>query len=478
MGLCKSTVYFLLACGSYVAMRLALKYQIIIAPATVLLLMTLLLGFLQFNYWDLSVKRQEARRLATVFIALAEADLATQRMGSMAKRLRDEPTIDMHSLEEMEELFFHLQNAVARILEQEGLKDSKALTLRQAVADLNPEQGFDFDRITNSISRLRPEIAQLSEAIRRGRDNLRDVHNQDMDEMVARTAFVSIVVLGTAILLGIFLSLAFARRILHRIQFLSDSAGRIARGDLTPPVAPEETHDELDELAVSINSMTERLIRVVGTEKLLEGAEEERRRIAMDIHDQTLSDLSSVLRGIQAMKVRNQEPGQVTALEEDLQRAIANLREVMDNLHPQTLDILGLGAALQSHLERHLGGPELPEYHLYFSPRFDAAELSRTARLTLYRVALEAIHNVIRHAQASRYEVGLDRRDGVLVLSVEDNGRGFDPTTNLAPGHRGLNNIRERAKTIGASISWQPSRFSSGTRFELTLPVPPAPEPR
>ncbi|AMV73807.1 sensor histidine kinase, PAS, GAF, PAS and PAS domain-containing [Desulfuromonas sp. DDH964] len=459
-------------------MRLALKYQIILAPASVLLLMTLLLGFLQFNYWDLSVKRQEARRLATVFIALAEADLATQRMAAMAQRLRDEPAIDMHSLEEMEELFFHLQSAVERILEQEALKESKVLTLRQTVADLNPEQGFDFDRITSSISRLRPEIAQLSEAIRRGRDNLRDVHNQDMDEMVARTTFVSIIVLGTAILVGIFLSLALARRILHRIQFLSDSAGRIARGDLTPPVAPAETHDELDELAVSINRMTERLIRVVGTEKLLEGAEEERRRIAMDIHDQTLSDLSSVLRGIQAMKGRQEEAGEVTALEEDLQRAIANLREVMDNLHPQTLDILGLGAALQSHLERHLGGPELPEYHLYISPRVDSAEFSRTARLTLYRVALEAIHNVIRHAGATRYEVGLDRRDGVLVLSVEDNGRGFDPAAPLAAGHRGLNNIRERAKTIGANISWQPSRFSSGTRFELTLAVPPDPEPR
>ena len=453
-------------------MRLALKHQIILAPATVLLLMTLLLGFLQFNYWNLSLRRQEARRLATVFIALAEADLAAQRMASLTTRLRDSAIVDMHSLEEMEELYFHLHNATDQVLEQQHLSPTDEALIKKAVSDLDPEQRYDYDRIMGSIAKLRPEIARLSESIQQHRDKLRDLHSQDIDEMVARTAFVSIVVLGAAILLGIFLSLAFARRILHRIQFLSDSARRIARGDLTPPVAPETSYDELDELAVSINQMTERLIRVVGTEKLLEGAEEERRRIAMDIHDQTLSDLSSVLRGIQTIKAENGKPEQLSALEEDLQRAITNLREVMDNLHPQTLDILGLGAALESHLERHLGGPELPEYHLYVSPWVDTTDLSRNIRLNLYRIALEAIHNVIRHAGATRYEVCLDLRDGILALSVEDNGCGFDPRVPQETGHRGLNNIRERAKTIGAHVDWQPSRFSSGTRFELTLQVP------
>ena len=453
-------------------MRLALKHQIILAPATVLLLMTLLLGFLQFNYWNLSLRRQEARRLATVFIALAEADLAAQRMASLTTRLRDSAIVDMHSLEEMEELYFHLRNATDQVLEQQHLSSADETLIKKAVADLDPEQRYDYDRIMGSISKLRPEIARLSESIQQHRDKLRDLHSQDIDEMVARTAFISILVLGAAILLGIFLSLALARRILHRIQFLSDSARRIARGDLTPPEAPETSHDELDELAVSINQMTERLIGVVGTEKLLEGAEEERRRIAMDIHDQTLSDLSSVLRGIQTIKAENGSSEQLTVLEEDLQRAITNLREVMDNLHPQTLDILGLGAALESHLERHLGGSELPEYHLYVSPRVDTTDLSRNTRLSLYRIALEAIHNVIRHAGATRYEVCLDLRDRILALSVEDNGCGFDPRASLGAGHRGLNNIRERAKAIGAHVDWQPSRFSSGTRFELTLQIP------
>ncbi len=76
-------------------MRLTLKHQIILAPAAVLLLMALLLGFLQYTYWDLSRKRQEARNLGTVFVALAEAELATQRMHSLLMQLGGEPLVDV-----------------------------------------------------------------------------------------------------------------------------------------------------------------------------------------------------------------------------------------------------------------------------------------------------------------------------------------------------------------------------------------------
>jgi signal transduction histidine kinase len=147
---------------------------------------------------------------------------------------------------------------------------------------------------------------------------------------------------------------------------------------------------------------------------------------------------------------------------------MTNLRDIMNNLHPQTLDILGLGAALEAHLERHCCSEDLPEYHLYIDPQVSDLKLDRLYQLALYRIALEAIQNVLKHARASRYEVNLELRDKLLVLSVEDNGCGIDPNTASGDG-RGLNNIRERARAIGALIEWRRSRFSSGTRFELTL---------
>lgn len=451
-------------------MRLALKHQIIMAPATVLLLMTMLLGFLQYTYWDLSVKRQEQQRLQLIFISLAEADLATQRIYVLALRLSGSVMVDISQLHQMEELYGRLSEAVSRILGMTPLADDTRSLLQQAIVDLNPGHGFDTDRFLSAVTLLRPQFSKISDQLQSRRESLRDVHNKDIDEMVAQTTFVSIVVLGTAILVGIFLSMAFARNFLSRIQALSDGAGRVARGDLTPPPPPAKIRDELDDLTVSINSMTDRLIRVVGSEKLLEGAEEERRRIAMDIHDQTLSDLSSVLRGLQDLRTAEDCSGRARALEEELQRAIANLREVMDNLHPQTLEILGFGPALQSHLESHLEKDGLPEYHLYISPKTERLPLSRTLKLALYRIAVEAIHNVIRHAGASRYEVTFDLSAEDLILSVEDNGKGFDSKLTRPAGHRGLNNIRERANAIGASAAWGTSRFSTGTRFELRLP--------
>lgn len=453
-------------------MRLTLKHQIVLAPAAVLLLMALLLGFLQYTYWDLSRKRQEARTLGTTFVALAEAELATQQMHSLVMQIKGEPLVDVRCFSELCNLYDHIDGATERLLELLLLPERSRASLRKIVADLNPEFGLDVERFNAAIARLRPELNRLSESLQTRREKLRGLHSQDIDELVAHTAFVSTLVMGAAILTGLFLSMFFGRGILRRIKLLSESAGRLERGDLTPPPAPSQVHDELDALALSINHMTNRLLRVVGTEKLLEGAEEERRRIAMDIHDQTLSDLASVLRGIQNLKSECSETREVARIEEDLQRTIGNLRELMDNLHPQILDILGLGPALESYLERYLGKPDMPVCHLYVSPKVETLSLSRTVRLALYRIALEAIHNVVKHAEASRYEVNLDRRENFLVLSIEDNGVGFDPKAVLPSEHRGLYNIRERAKAIGAEVSWQPSRFTSGTRFELTLSPP------
>ena len=392
-------------------------------------------------------------------------------MQGLVTHLRRTPFLEVVELETLSELHNHLDSAVDRITGLMPLPENTRALLNQAVTDLDPQQGVDVERYISALSLLRPQLISLAEQSQLRREQLRDVHLQNIDELVARTALVSIIGVGVAIVLGAFLSLFFARRLLRRVQVLSDSAGRIARGELTPPPAPERVQDELDELAISISQMTDRLIRVVSTEKLLEGAEEERRRIAMDLHDQSLSDLSDLLRNLQSLQERCTCETEIAKLEDDLQRAMANLRDVMENLHPQTLEILGFGAALQSYFERHLDRENLPEYHLYVSPQAESAGLNRLCQLSLYRIALEAVHNVIKHARASRYEVTLDRREERLILTVEDNGVGFVEKRDVHPAGRGINNIRERARAIGASVSWKPSRFTSGTRFELILPL-------
>jgi len=454
-------------------MRLALKHQIIMAPAVVLCLMTLLLGFLQFTYWDLSVKRQRAKDLKTAFIALAEADMATQRMHSVVGFLAQAQFPDPVALEQIANLHQHLEMSIDR-LQETGLTSISSMNLmRQSIVDLNPEHGMQLVKFDETLKILHPLLMEQLTELNKQREDLSTLHREDIDTLIAETTFVTILVLGVAILVGILLSLAFARHILRRIKVLSDGAARITAGDFSPLPAPAKVGDELDGLAVSINQMTDQLIRVVAAEKLLEGAEEERRRIAMDIHDQTLADLAAVKRKLE--HIRENGPGNEDAseIEADLQRAMTNLRVVMDNLHPQTLDILGLPAAVESLLGKTCEAPNSPEYHFRADDEVETLKLPRLTQVTLYRIIVEALNNVMRHAHASQLEVGMGLRSGSLVITVEDNGRGFDPAPQLPyqTGGRGLHNIRERARAIGAEVNWRSSRFSSGTLFELIMRI-------
>jgi len=455
-------------------MRITVKQQILLAPATVLLLLVLLLVFMQYTYRNLTLIRQEAKALGTTFIALAEADMAARHLHVIIRTFQHTGIASPEEMALVADLYDRLVDAIERIEPFGPLKENNELNqLHTLASKLNPANGPEPEQTAELYAHLRAQLSNLSNTTQIHRNKLRHRHSQDINQLVERSVLVSISVISLAIFLGLVLATYFSKRILNRIQLLSDSAGRIAGGELVLPPAPDNIRDELDALGVSIKRMTGRLIRVVGTEKLLEGAEDERRRIAMDLHDQSLADLSAILRGIQnlAAKSVDQETVQsVTALEQDLDRAITNLRDIMNNLHPQTLDILGLGAAIEAHLDRYCSIESLPEYHLYLDPKIGALHLNRVRQLALYRIALEAIQNVLKHAAASRYEVNLELRDKTLVLSVEDNGNGIADLSDPGRG-RGLSNIQERARSIGAEVTWKNSRFSSGTRFELTLLV-------
>ncbi len=455
-------------------MRITVKHQVLVAPAIMLCLLILLLGFLQFAYWNLAAKRQEARAIGTTFVALAEADMAARRLHVLIRSIQYSGMASPEEMALVADLYERLTSAVDRLKPFGPLKQSGQIELvKQLAAQLNPVDSADPENTAKKYANFRAELSGLSNLTQIHLNRLRTTQEQDISQLVEQTYLISMAILTIAIVLGTCISVYFGRRILQRIQVLSQNALQIADGKLELPPAPDHIKDELDTLAVSISRMTKRLIRVVGTEKLFEGAEEERRRIAMDLHDQSLSDLSGILRGLQSINQDISEPScreKVNELDHDLSQAITNLRDIMNNLHPQTLDILGVGAAIETHLEQHCEAPDLPEFHFYQDDQVDSLNFDKMQKLFLYRIAIEAIQNVIKHAQASRYEVSLELRNEVLVLAVEDNGQGM--SNNIYGRHaegRGLLNIQERARKIGAEVKWGKSRFSSGTRFELTL---------
>ncbi len=454
-------------------MRITVKQQVLLAPATILILLIMLLVFMQYTYWDLSSKRKESKSIGTTFIALAEADMIARRLHVLLRAIQHTGIAAPEDMALAADLYEHLLNAIDRLEPFGPLKKSDQISILFELANnLNPANSPATNKTAKLFAHFRAELSALSNTTQIHRNKLRLSHDQDINQLVERTVLVSMSVLILAILLGLFISSYFSRRILSRIQLLSRNAADIAAGKLDLPPAPDHISDELDTLAVSINRMTKRLISVVGTEKLLEGAEEERRRIAMDLHDQSLSDLSTILRDMQNLSAQQTDVATIShtqKLGRNLELAITNLRDIMNNLHPQTLDILGLGAAIEAHLEQHCDTDGLPEYNLYIDPEINRLNLGRPKQLALYRITIEAIQNVIKHASASRYEVNLELQESTLILSVEDNGKGMPDSGKRYDGH-GLNNINERATAITAEVNWRQSRFSSGTRFELTLP--------
>jgi two-component system, NarL family, sensor histidine kinase UhpB len=198
----------------------------------------------------------------------------------------------------------------------------------------------------------------------------------------------------------------------------------------------------------------------------LQAQEQERTRVARDLHDEVNQSLTGLLLRLEA--AREAAP---PALEAELAetKALANqaMRELLSlarQLRPTALDDLGLAAAVAGQVEQ-LGRGEIAAE---FEAEGDFSELSDDAQLVVYRVAQEALSNAARHSGAGAVEVRLRRLDdGGVGLTVADDGRGF--AFDEAEGGLGIAGMRERALLIGASLTIE-SRPGRGTTVRLTVP--------
>jgi len=198
----------------------------------------------------------------------------------------------------------------------------------------------------------------------------------------------------------------------------------------------------------------------------LQAQEQERTRVARDLHDEVNQSLTGLLLRLEA--VRESAPPELEA-ELAETKALANqaMRELLSlarQLRPTALDDLGLAAAVAGQVEQLARGEIVAE----FEAEGDFSGLGDDAQLVVYRVAQEALSNAARHGGADRVEVRLRRlgADGV-ELSVADDGRGF--AFDEAEGGLGIAGMRERALLIGAELTIE-SRPSHGTTVRLTVP--------
>ncbi len=195
-------------------------------------------------------------------------------------------------------------------------------------------------------------------------------------------------------------------------------------------------------------------------------AEQERKRIAKDLHDEALPSLSRVMRLADQLQEAHADSTIPQEIRAELESTVTEMRRVINDLHPAVLENLGLAAALQ-HLANAL--TQSSNIQVDFSERSSVPVLPPFQALCIYRIAQEALNNIARHSGATQAAVDLELHDTNLRLRISDNGSG---AVRKKADSYGLRNIEDRSKLINATVEWAaPAQYSSGTMLVLNVPV-------
>jgi PAS domain S-box-containing protein len=208
--------------------------------------------------------------------------------------------------------------------------------------------------------------------------------------------------------------------------------------------------------------------------RLIEAQEAERARIARDLHDDVSQQLAGLAIALSGFRRRVAVPGDDRLLEDVAslqQRTIAladNVRHLSHELHPDVLQHTGLPAALSSYCA------ELQQHHaieLTCRAEWDVESLDPGIALCLYRVAQEALRNVVTHADARRAEIRLEDTGAAAELTITDDGKGFDITkARLKRNTLGLVSINERVRLAGGTVTIV-TELAKGTKMHVRIPL-------
>lgn len=306
---------------------------------------------------------------------------------------------------------------------------------------------------------------------------------------------LGIAALVVAVLATLGLAFYLGERTARPLRRLTAQAAALARGDFTPRVDPtvEDVTGgrEVHKLAAAFREMAGRLAAQVEDLETGRGArerqaaelrdlnrrtirlqEDERRRIAAEIHDAVSPLITGALYHARALALTNgatksdERDAGLAAVGDLLARASDELHGVVFALRPPDLDDLGVAAAI----ERYIGALQLTDLTCRVEVVDEPPPLSPEVRIGVYRIVQEALHNVVRHAGADEAVVVFETAENRLRVSVRDNGAGFNPAGAMRPTSLGLLSMQERAAAIGATLEIV-SATGLGTAIVLERPL-------
>ena len=274
--------------------------------------------------------------------------------------------------------------------------------------------------------------------------------------------------------------------ILQPVKALARSSARLAMGELSARTGANHTHDELGQLTLAFDQMAQALEQrelesrqatqklQVLSHRLVEVQETERRQIARELHDEIGQSLTIAGMNLQAALRSSGPAAKERRMKESIKAVERVLEQVHDlslNLRPSILDDLGLEPALRWYTHRQA---ETSGLQAEFNPAKLENRLDLVVETECFRVAQEALTNVVRHAQARAVTVDLTHRNGHLHLRVRDDGIGFDVAASRSEAVQGaslgLLSMEERASLAGGGLEFN-SAPGKGTEVHAWFPI-------
>ncbi len=305
---------------------------------------------------------------------------------------------------------------------------------------------------------------------------------QEVADPLLRATELAPLILAPVLIVALIGLLFGLRQIVQPLQSLERKAAELGWGDYE---AIEESvggineiqrlQTELIHMAHKVQVAQQSLRGYLGA--VTAGQEEERRRLARDLHDDTIQALIALNQRIQLAQISaTGEPaaGQLAEMQQMAEQTIGDLRRLTRDLRPIYLEDLGLVTALDMLARDASQTLNIP---VDFRVSGRERRLPPEIELALYRIGQEGLSNVARHARASCAQIQLDFGADITTLSIQDDGRGFtlpeSPAEMTGSGHFGLLGIQERAELMGARLLIE-SAPGEGTRLTIALPTVPS----